>query len=83
MTDITQKQIVTKILLEKGGISRNTALQLFITRLSAIILDLRKEGWDFKPIRHKGNYVYLVTNCPLEKTVYVVNSKEIIKYGNK
>lgn len=83
MTNATQKEIVKKILLEKGGISRNTALSLYISRLSAIILDLKHEGWDFKPVRHNGNYIYLVTNSPLKKVEYYVGDKVIIKYEPK
>lgn len=42
----TQLQIVVKKLQEDGQISRNWALQRFISRLGAIICQLKKSGWD-------------------------------------
>jgi len=40
-----QKQFVISHLREHKKISRNFALRCFISRLSAIILTLKKEGW--------------------------------------
>jgi hypothetical protein len=41
-----QEWVVTQ--LDKNGyISRNQCLRNYITRLSAIIYDLRQAGWDF------------------------------------
>lgn len=57
-----QEEWVIKKLKEDGAISRNHALQNFITRLSAIILNLNNEGWKIeghyeKTIRGR-DYVY-------------------------
>lgn len=85
----SQKDFVIKQLLEKGKISRNFALKNFISRLGALIFNLKAEGWDFKtytidspkPDGSKGkNFVYEVIKSPLRKIVYKVNGKEIITY---
>lgn len=69
----TQKDIVVNILLQKGGISRNTCLKMYITRLGAIIKDLEYEGWKFDSFYGKArgfkkenwkNYYYVVKNKP-------------------
>lgn len=54
----TQEQKVIRQLQETGRVSRNWALQNFITRLSAIILNLKKAGWDIegKSERTHGGY---------------------------
>jgi hypothetical protein len=66
----TQKQWVVTQLLENKNISRNQALSRYITRLSAIIYDLRKEGWEFnsREIKRNGisDYVYYVMSTPGE-----------------
>jgi hypothetical protein len=89
MKNKSQKDFVIKQLLEKGKISRNFALKNYISRLGALIFDLKEEGWDFvtytvdspKPDGSKGkNFVYEVTKCPFKKIVYNVNGKEIITY---
>lgn len=43
-----QIKIVKDHLREKGYISRNYCLSMYISRLSAIIAKLRDEGWSFK-----------------------------------
>lgn len=71
----TQKEIVVDIILNKGGISRNTCLKMYITRLGAIIKDLEYDGWVFDKFygKEKGffganrrNYYY-VLKSKLEK----------------
>lgn len=66
-----------------GGISRNWALKNYISRLSAHILELRKEGWEFETKRHNGNYIYLVTHCPLQAIEYRLGDRIILKYERK
>lgn len=83
MTNSSQKQWVINRLLEYGGISRNTALKHNVTRLSALILMLRREGWDFETIRHDGNYIYKTKICPLQKVEYKVGDRIILKYERK
>lgn len=69
----TQKEIVVGILLTKGGISRNTCLKMYITRLGAIIKDLEYEGYVFDKFygKEKGftganrrNYYYVLRFKP-------------------
>lgn len=43
-----------------GYITRNEALRNFISRLSAIILILKKQGWKFETVEEKGDYKYIV-----------------------
>jgi hypothetical protein len=67
----TQLQIVTKILKEKGEISRNFCLQNYITRLGAIICDINKKpNWKvegkFVKTTSGKDYVYKVINKPYE-----------------
>lgn len=87
----SQREFVIKQLLEKGKISRNFALQHYISRLGALIFDLKEEGWDFttyqidtkKPDGTMGkNFVYEVTKCPLKLKTYQVGGKTITKYVN-
>ena len=61
---MTQKQEVLKQLKEFGYVSRNRALQNYISRLSAIILDLKKEGLklegEHRKTQYGQDYVYLI-----------------------
>lgn len=88
MKNKSQKDWVIKQLLDKGKISRNFALKNFISRLGAIICDLKEEGWDFetefidspKPDGSKGkNYVYVATKVPYRIKTYQVGDKIIRK----
>ena len=60
----SQKDIVKDQLKLTGEVSRNWCLQHYITRLSAIIYDLKREGWEFKEgfikTEHGKDYVYKV-----------------------
>ena len=64
----SQKQIVIDRLKGDGYITRNWCLQHYISRLSAIIYDLKKEKWEFTEIRDGGNYIYRLTAKP-EKVI--------------
>lgn len=60
----THKQIVAKHLREYGTINTVTAITNYhITRLAAVIYDLRQEGWPIDTVDFKGhrypNYVLL------------------------
>jgi hypothetical protein len=64
---MTQREFVINRLQEKGEITRNECLKHFISRLSAIIYDLKQEGWEcdtyYRPITKDGkkigeDYVY-------------------------
>ena len=75
-TKPSQLETIRTILFTECKISRNTALNMYITRLSAIIYDLKKEGWEFKAFWVNYNtpyswankdYVYEVIKNPYEK----------------
>jgi len=71
----TQRQFVEKELLETGKIGRNYCLQNYISRLGALICDLRADGWDFEAKNVKGDYVYKLKNSPYEKKHYYVDGE--------
>jgi len=75
----TQLNFVKKQLLENGKISRNECLKEYITRLSAIILDLKGEGFEtegkFVKTKTGKDYVYFLTKNPLRKVEYRVNGE--------
>ena len=48
MLNKTQKQFVVEHLRGDGFITRNECIKNFISRLGAIICDLKKEGWVFE-----------------------------------
>lgn len=69
----TQRDFVIIQLNQTGRISRNYCLQNFITRLSSIIFNLKKNGYEFsekwveniKPDGSKGkDFIYIVTKHP-------------------
>jgi hypothetical protein len=43
-----------------GFITRNECLRNYISRLSAIILLLKRQGWKFETVEEKGDYKYIV-----------------------
>lgn len=84
MKNLTQQKKIIKSLLENGYVSRNSALRgdygEYITRLSAIMLDLKDEGWNFTTEYVKKNggkdYVYkLVGEQPLKLEKYYVGGE--------
>ncbi|MCK9371014.1 hypothetical protein M0R04_13975 [Candidatus Dojkabacteria bacterium] len=76
----SQESFVIDQLKLNGYISRNLCLQERITRLGAIICDLKKVGWDFDPkyVHENGgkNFYYYVTKSPLKLFTYVAGGKE-------
>lgn len=50
---MSQKSWVLEQLRERGRVSRNDALANHITRLAALIANLRQEGWSLE-----GKWVY-------------------------
>ena len=80
MSRQTQAQFVINRLRQRGQISRNECLQNYITRLGAIICDLKEDGWTFSAsyIRndHGGrDYVYFLQNSPFKKVEYRVEGE--------
>ena len=68
MLDTTQKNWVKDELITKGSISRNFALQNFVSRLGAIICELKKQGWGIRGeyVRHNWgrDFVYTLFKKP-------------------
>ncbi len=65
----TQLQMIKNQLLTYGEVSRNWCLSKFISRLSARIDDLEKEGWTFETEKRGGDFVYIAIQIPAgEKT---------------
>lgn len=65
----TQLNKIKKILLETGEVSRNHALSIFISRLGAIICDLKSEGYEFITERRGGDYIYKLKDKPKVRKV--------------
>ncbi len=60
----TQKHRVIGQIMKNHKIGRNECLRSYITRLAAIIYDLRKAGWIFTEKEVGGDYFYIVdTTC--------------------
>lgn len=60
----TQVDWVRTQLKEKGEITRNECLRNYISHLSAIMLILKNEGWEFTTSKREGDYVYTVGAVP-------------------
>ena len=87
MAKQSQEQWVINQLNLNGFISRNFALENFVSRLGAIIYNLTKEGWEFDAKYVKGkrgnNFVYYLLKTPMKKTLYNVvgENKQITLYA--
>lgn len=66
---ITQIQRVKNQLKETGEVSRNWCLANYISRLSAIVMILKEEGYELEASHRQGDYVYKLVNSPM-RTVY-------------
>lgn len=73
MTNETQFKTVIRQLHKTGKVYRNWALQRYITRLSAIIFELKKGGYKFSAYYeisddgYSKNYVYIMREKPKKK----------------
>jgi hypothetical protein len=63
-TPKTQLDIIRTQIHEEGYVSRNWCLARFITRLGARIIDLKREGYEFRTSFDGADYVYTVTKTP-------------------
>jgi len=67
-TRITQEQLIKRVLLTEGAISRNWCLSQYISRLGSRIFDLKKQGLNIEAkIVKNGNskdYVYYLRREP-------------------
>lgn len=72
----TQEQWVKEQLQKYGEVSRNGALQNYISRLGAIVCDLNKSGWNivggFRKTEKGKDYVYSLVSEPYKPKVHVV-----------
>ena len=86
MAKVTQKQRILEILKRDGSISRNQALGMFISRLSAIIQDLEAEGYSFVPKKKDGDYTYTLVGSPKRKVSTFIPTengtmREVVTYA--
>jgi galactose mutarotase-like enzyme len=78
---MSQKSKVLKIMRETGEISRNECLRMYISRLGAIICDLKKDGMNIEAEWKDGDYVYKLLDKPTIIPYYVngeIVSKKVI-----
>ena len=80
MKNLTQEKIIIRKLLEDGEVSRNWALSQYISRLGAIMADLKAKDWHFEGRFVKKNggkdYIYkLEGEQPLRLEKYYVNGE--------
>ena len=63
----TQKERIISKLIKDGYVTRNEALKNYISRLSALIFSLEKEGWKFSAKdMPDGDYKYEVIENPIK-----------------
>ena len=74
MKNQTQENFVINELKKNGFISRNLCLQNYITRLGAIICDLKKEGFNFSSGYVKTGYLIVGKDF-----VYHLENKDILQ----
>jgi len=74
---MSQKTTVLKIMREKGYITRNECLRMFISRLGAIIWQLKSEGMNIESEWKDGDYIYKLMDKPKETIVYRVNGEVV------
>ena len=80
MKSLTQEKRIIRLLLEEGEVSRNWCLQNYISRVSAIMLDLKKDGWKFTgSFNKKGDYIYKLTGeeQPLKLQAFYVQGQKV------
>ncbi len=78
MKSRTQHSFIKQVLRDKGEVSRNFALSQFISRLGAIICDLKKEGWEFDIERRNGDYVYKLKQAPVIRKVEIIDGRAVL-----
>lgn len=74
---MSQKSKVLKHMRETGSVSRNWALQNYITRLSAIMLDLKNEGVAFEGKWKDNDYLYHLLDKPKRVDTFYVNGTKV------
>lgn len=76
---ITQKNRIIGQIIKNGYITRNECLRSYITRLAALIYDLKKDGWVFKETQEGNDYRYTVDKSCLP---YLRSKSKIETHGN-
>lgn len=77
----SQKDRIEQRLLKVGYITRNECLSNYISRLSAHIQDLEKEGWVFETSNEKGDYKYTAIKTPYKTiTSTLSNGEQIVRF---
>lgn len=76
---MTQKSFVISHLRANKEITRNECLQNRLTRLSAIIFDLGKEGWiikgDWRKTAYGKDYIYFLISEPKLKPYQLLKKR--------
>jgi hypothetical protein len=67
----TQRRWVEEQLRLHGEITRNQCLTNYISRLGAIVCDLKASGWELEASRREGDYVYKLVDAPKKPVMYV------------
>lgn len=76
---MTQRDKVLKLLRENGKITRNECLRMYISRLGAIILSLKKEGMNITGEYKDGDYIYTLQDKPKETIEYRVQGELVYR----
>ena len=76
---MSQKTLVLKQMRETGFVTRNWCLQRFISRLGAIVCDLKKDGMDIEASHKDGDYEYRLLDKPKEVIEYRVRGELVGK----
>ena len=65
----TQRNWVEERLRDTKRVTRNEALSRFVSRLAAIIADMKRDGWDIEgdtlSTHHGNDYVYTLVSEPI------------------
>ena len=73
----TQEQWVKNQLRQYGEVSRNGALQNYISRLGAIVCNLNKIGWnitgDYKKTEKGKDFIYTLVSAPQKPRIEIRN----------
>lgn len=74
----SQKEIVLKKLRSEGFVTRNWCLQNYISRLSSIMLTLKKEGINFRTEdMENGDYKYTLLDKPKRTDTFYVDGIKV------
>ncbi len=75
----SQRDIVLEQMQKTGRVTRNWCLQGYISRLSAIIFDLKEEGFHIEAFRNGGDQVYVLVEVTPAEVKEPTHPNEILK----